>query len=72
MEERRCVVIFNESTGRATGYIRQGEETIKELSFYLGRLHETEPSVAEDLIRTRYTDWAKINGVSEIQVEHIR
>ena len=70
MENRHCLVIFTESTGRVTGQIREGEEVIKELSFYLGKLHKTEPAAVEELIRARYSDWAKVNGVSEIRVEY--
>jgi len=43
--ERSCVIVFVESTGRVTGQIREGEEVIKELSFFLGKLHQTEPAV---------------------------
>jgi hypothetical protein len=68
--ERNCVIVFIEATGRVTGQIREGEEVIKELSFFLGKLHQTEPEVVENMIRTRYTDWAKINGVSEIQIQY--
>ena len=70
MQNRNCLVIFTESTGRVTGEIREGEEVIKELSFYLGNLHKTEPAVVEQMIRNRYSDWAKVNGVSEIQIEY--
>jgi|GEM_PF-2775575 len=68
--ERSCVIVFVESTGRVTGQIREGEEVIKELSFFLGKLHQTEPAVVENMIRGRYSDWAKINGVSEIQIQY--
>ena len=68
MIERRCLIVFTESTGRVTGQIREGEEVIKELSFFLGKLHKTEPVVVEDMIRSRYGDWAKINGVSDIEI----
>ncbi len=53
------------------GQIRQGEEIIKELSFYLGKLHQQEPAMVDQMIRSRYSDWAKVNGVSEIQIEHL-
>lgn len=72
MPERTCVVIFNESTGRSVGQILKDGEVVKELSFYLGKLHSTEPSVAEDLIRSRYSEWAGVNGVQEIRVEFRR
>lgn len=67
---RTCIVIFNETTGFATGQILEGEEVVKELNFYLGRLQKSEPDYVEELIRKRYGDWAKVNGVSDIQVEH--
>jgi hypothetical protein len=67
---RTCVIFFTEATGRVTGQIRQGEEVIKELSFFVGKLHQKEPSVVETMIRNRYTDWAKINGVSEIEIHY--
>jgi hypothetical protein len=70
MTERTCVIVLTESTGRVTGQIREGEEVIKELSFFLGKLHRTEPVVVEDLIRSRYGDWAKVNGVSEIKIQY--
>jgi hypothetical protein len=70
MTERTCVIVLTESTGRVTGQIREGDEVIKELSFFLGKLHRTEPIVVEGLIRSRYGDWAKINGVSEIQIQY--
>ncbi len=70
MEERTCVVIFHESTGRCTGQILKDGEVVKELSFYLGKLHSTEPDVVETLIQKRYAEWAKVNGVPEIQVEY--
>lgn len=70
MEPRTCVVIFHESTGRCTGQILKGGEVVKELSFYLGKLHSTEPDVVESLIQKRYEEWAKVNGVSEIKVEY--
>jgi hypothetical protein len=70
MEPRTCVVIFHESTGRCTGQILKGDEVVKELSFYLGKLHSTEPDVVESLIHKRYEEWAKVNGVSEIKVEY--
>ncbi|HEY4491685.1 MAG TPA: hypothetical protein VI958_06760 [Acidobacteriota bacterium] len=72
MEERNCLVVFNESTGRVTGQIRDGIEVVKELSFYLGKLYKTEPAVVEEMIRSRYQDWAKVNGVSEIQIEYAK
>ena len=68
--ERKCFVVFNETSGLATGKIVQGEEVVKELSFYLGKLQKSEPTYVEDLIRKRYSDWAKVNGVAEIHVEH--
>lgn len=71
MEPRSCVVVFTESTGMVNGQIRQGEEIIKELSFYLGKLHQQEPAMVDQMIRSRYSDWAKVNGVSEIQIEHL-
>ena len=67
---RTCVIVFVESTGRVTGQIREGEEVIKELSFFLGKLHQKEPGVVEDMIRSRYSDWAKINGVTEIEIRY--
>ena len=70
MTQRTCVIVLTESTGRVTGQIREGEEVIKELSFFIGKLHRTEPVVVEDLIRSRYGDWAKINGVSEINIQY--
>jgi hypothetical protein len=70
--ERTCIVVFNEMTGRVTGQIRKGEEIVKELSFYLGKLHKTEPSVVEELIRSRYNDWARVNGASGIEVQYTR
>ena len=70
MEQRDCVVVFTESNGMVTGQIRQGEEVIKELSFYLGKLHQKEPEVVEEMIRSRYSSWAKVNGVSEIKIEY--
>ncbi|MCI0416403.1 hypothetical protein L0222_26815 [bacterium] len=70
MTERSCVIVFTESTGRVTGQIREGEEVIKELSFFLGKLHKNEPAVVDNMIRSRYSDWAKINGVSEIEIEY--
>jgi hypothetical protein len=72
MMERKCIVVFNEATGRSTGQIMNGDEVVKELSFYLGKLHSTEPEVAEELIRSRYTQWAGVYGVNEIQVEFKR
>ena len=68
--DRTCVIVFTEATGRVTGQIREGEEVIKELSFFLGKLHQKEPSVVENMIRTRYSDWAKINGVTEIEIRY--
>ncbi len=68
--DRTCVVVFTETTGRVTGQIREGSEVIKELSFYLGKLHQTEPAVVNEMIRSRYRDWAKINGVDEIKIEY--
>lgn len=68
MHERSCIVVFHQATGRVTGQIRQGEEVVKELSFYLGKLHQTEPAVVEEMIRNRYRDWANVNRVSEIQI----
>lgn len=68
--ERTCIVVFHESTGRVTGQIKKGDEIVKELSFYLGKLHKTEPQVVEELIRTRYNDWAKVNGASGIEVQY--
>lgn len=70
MEPRTCVVIFHESTGLCTGQILRGSEVVKELSFYLGKLHSTEPEVVESLIQKRYEEWAKVNGVQEIKVEY--
>ena len=70
MNQRTCVIVLTESTGRVTGQIREGEEVIKELSFFIGKLHRTEPVVVEDMIRSRYGDWAKINGVSEIKIQY--
>ena len=70
MTPRTCLIVFTESTGRVTGQIREGEEVIKELSFFLGKLHQTEPAVVENMIRLRYGDWAKINGVSEIDIRY--
>jgi hypothetical protein len=70
MEPRTCVVIFHESTGRCTGQILKDGEVVKELSFYLGKLHSTEPDVVESLIQKRYEEWAKVNNVSHIQVEY--
>jgi hypothetical protein len=70
MEPRTCVVIFHELTGRCTGQILKGGEVVKELSFYLGKLHSTEPDVVESLIHQRYEEWAKVNGVSEIKVQY--
>ena len=70
MTQRNCVVLFTASTGRVTGQIREGEEVIKELSFFLGKLHQSEPNVVENMIRSRYGDWAKINGVSEIHIQY--
>jgi len=67
---RTCVIVFTEATGRVTGQIRDGEEVIKELSFFLGKLHQKEPSVVENMIRTRYSDWAKINGVAQIEIRY--
>ena len=68
--ERTCVIVFIEATGRVTGQIREGDEVIKELSFFLGKLHQQEPSVVESMIRNRYSDWAKINGVSNIEIRY--
>jgi len=68
--DRRCVVVFNQARGLATGKILQGEETVKELSFFLGNLQKSEPSYVDELIRKRYGDWAKVNGVNDIVVEH--
>ena len=70
METRNCVVIFSENTGMVTGQIRQGDEVVKELSFYIGKLHQSEPAMVERMIRSRYGDWAKVNGVAEIQIEY--
>jgi hypothetical protein len=70
MEPRTCVVIFHEATGRCTGQILKGDEVVKELSFYLGNLHSTEPEVVESLIQKRYEEWAKVNGVPQIQVQY--
>lgn len=70
MSHRSCLIVFTESTGRVTGQIREGEEIIKELSFFLGKLHRSEPVVVENMIRSRYGDWAKINGVSEIEIQY--
>jgi hypothetical protein len=70
MTDRNCIIVFTESTGRVTGQIREGDEVIKELSFFLGKLHKNEPTVVDNMIRTRYSDWAKINGVSEIEIEY--
>jgi len=64
-------VVFNQTRGLATGKILQGEETIKELSFFLGNLQKSEPRYVDELIRKRYGDWAKVNGVHEIIVEQI-
>jgi hypothetical protein len=70
MTQRTCLIVFTEATGRVTGQIREGEEVIKELSFFLGKLHRTEPAVVEDMIRSRYGDWARINGVAEIEIQY--
>jgi hypothetical protein len=70
MTDRNCVIVFTESTGRVTGQIREGNEVIKELSFFLGKLHKNEPAAVDNMIRSRYSDWAKINGVSEIEIEY--
>lgn len=70
MEPRTCVVIFHESTGLCTGQILKGGEVVKELSFYLGKLHSTEPEVVESMIQKRYEEWARVNGVPEIKVEY--
>jgi hypothetical protein len=70
MNERNCIVIFSENTGMVTGQIRQGDEVVKELSFYIGKLHKSEPAMVEQMIRSRYGDWAKVNGVAEIQIEY--
>jgi hypothetical protein len=70
MTERTCVVIFHESTGRCTGQILKGDEVVKELSFFLGKLHSTEPKAVETLIQQRYSEWAKVNGVGEIKVQY--
>jgi hypothetical protein len=70
MKERNCLVVFHPSTGRVTGQIRDGEEVVKELSFFLGKLHQTEPAVVEEMIRNRYRDWAQVNRVSEIKIEY--
>ena len=64
------MVVFNQARGLATGKILQGEETVKELSFFLGNLQKSEPSYVDELIRKRYGDWAKVNGVNDIVVEH--
>lgn len=69
MNDRNCVVVFHQATGRVTGQIREGEEVIKELSFFLGKLHDSEPAVVEEMIRHRYKDWATVNHVSEINIE---
>jgi len=68
--ERSCVIVFIQATGRVTGQIREGDEIIKELSFFLGKLHQKEPSMVETMIRNRYSDWAKINGVTEIEIRY--
>lgn len=68
--ERKCIVVFDESTGMVTGQITQGEEIVKELSFYLGRLHKGKPELVEELIRSRYNDWAAVNQASGIQVQY--
>ena len=68
--QRECFVIFDESTGMVTGQIRAGDEIIKELSFYVGKLHLKEPAVVEQMIQKRYGDWAKVNGVDEIKIEY--
>jgi hypothetical protein len=70
MTQRTCLITFTESTGRVTGQICEGDEVIKELSFFLGKLHQTEPAMVEEMIRSRYGDWAKVNGVSEIQIQY--
>ena len=70
MEQRNCIVIFSENTGMVTGQIRLGEEVVKELSFYIGKLHKSEPAMVEQMIRSRYGAWAKVNGVAEIQIEY--
>jgi hypothetical protein len=70
MIERSCVVVFHESTGLCTGQILKGDEVVKELSFFLGKLHSTEPDVVEKLIQQRYSEWAKVNGVGEIKVQY--
>jgi hypothetical protein len=70
MSDRNCVVVFHQATGRVTGQILQGDEVVKELSFFLGKLHETEPAVVEEMIRSRYKDWASVNRVKEIKIEY--
>ncbi len=70
MTQRTCLIVLTQATGRVTGQIREGDEVIKELSFFLGKLHKSEPVVVENMIRSRYGDWAKINGVSEIEIQY--
>ena len=65
------MVVFNQARGLATGKILQGEETVKELSFFLGNLQKSEPHYVDELIRKRYGDWAKVNGVNDIVIEQI-
>lgn len=69
MSDKTCVVVFSESTGRSVGKILKDGEVVKELSFYLGKLHSTEPAAAEDLIRSRYSQWAEVNGIRNILIE---
>lgn len=69
MAEKTCVVVFHETTGRSVGQIWKDGEVVKELGFYLGKLHDTEPAATEELIRSRYSQWAGVNGIAEIRIE---
>lgn len=68
---RDCIVLFHPSTGLVTGKIVEGDEVIKELSFYLGKLEQQNPAHAEEMIRKRYGEWAKVNGVHEIEIKRV-
>lgn len=68
MAERKCTVVFDETSGRSTGRIADGEEVVSELSFYIGKLHDKQPEFADQMIRDRYRAWAKVYGVETIEI----
>jgi diphthamide synthase subunit DPH2 len=68
MVDRKCTVLFDETSGRSTGRILEGQEVVFELSFYIGKLHDKQPEFAEQMIQERYRAWARVYGVETIEI----